>query len=401
VSIAFLLIVLFTIVNIFNIKPFVRWCTVKPVYEEKLFSALIAEIIILCLTVAGVAFDDRKSISKVRDEAVRTLELSLDAWEAASRSWLNEPSGLSHSGLQSQDSDEPILIGVDDEESAVFVLETRAGRFPLVRSLLVLETPDGESVADDLEAITYDGSQYYYAISSHRLLGEKKKAKRSRRLLQFEIPSKKWHDGYHKIVVNFASTWDLTSLPAGRQNLEEFLNEQGITVKDWKLASDSWPKYGLEIEGLAYYGGKLFIGLKWPLDSEKGLLVTYRVKDQIFEDVCRLDLRESDDQEPHGISALAVYGERLIVASNPPQKVDKESSPASAQYYGQSRLWAFSISEMSQDEPMCLNGLRGAYIALGPNDRDAKLEGIAVSGSSLYLAFEGDKPYFHRIELPQ
>lgn len=390
VAAAFAVITVLTIVNIFNIRPVVSWFTVSPRFENRLFSALIVEIIVMCLAVAGSVFDDRRDLVSEKQKAETGLELSLEAWESASRSWMNEPSGLSQSGLNDSDSVGPVLVGVDDEESAVFVLHTQPGHFPLVRALLVLVGKDGKAAAEDLEAITYDGSRYYYALASHRQLGDNKKARNSRKLLKFKIPSDSWQDGYEDIVIE--SSTDLTSLPNDQIGLEQFLSDNGVVVTGWHKKGELPQQYGLEIEGIVYYGGQLYFGLRWPLDSDKALLLSYSIGDQKFNWIRRLDLKA------HGISALAVSGEDLIVTSNPPQKVDIEKDPASAQYYGKSRLWRFSIARLAFEGVEGLPALEGERLSLVPKP-DAKLEGIAAVGSELFLTFDGEKPYFASIQL--
>lgn len=390
VAIAFAAITVLTLVNIFNIKPFVSWFPVNSRFENKLFSVLVVEIIVMCLALAGTALNDRDEIVEDKQKAEAALELSLIAWESASRSWMNEPSGLSDSGLKDPSSDGPVLVGVDDEESAVFVLRTGQGHFPLVRALLTLKGKDGKKAAEDLESITWDKERYYYALASHRQLGDSKAARNSRKLLKFEIASDSWQDGYEDIAVE--SSVDLTSLPSGERGLEEFLADNGIVVAGWDKKGEPPHPYGLEIEGMAHHHGELFFGLKWPLDSDKALLLSYNISDQKFSGIHRLDL------DGHGITALANSQGHLFVASNPSGKVNIENDPASAQFYGNSRLWRFSMDDLKQRERMGSISLKGTELNL-ESKLDAKLEGIASILPVLFLAFDGERPYFDKAQL--
>jgi hypothetical protein len=50
------------------------------------------------------------------------------------------------------------------------------------------------------------------------------------------------------------------------------------------------------------------------------------------------------------MSALTISDDILYIASNPPQKVKLDHDPASAQYYGHSRLWRLPIGRA-----ICIN----------------------------------------------
>ncbi len=392
---AFLVITVLTIGNVFNFAPIVRNFPVKPRFEDHLFKALVIEIIAICLTVAGAYFDDRRELVKERDEANATLELTLNSWEGISRVWMDEPSGSSTSGLTDPASEGAVLVGVDDEESALFVLNTKDGHFPLVRSYIELVGSNGKAIADDLEAVTYDGSKYYYAIASHRLTGKASKARKVRRLLKFEIPEE-WESGYSKVVVT--SPTDLTDLPEGGVELDTLLRQAGVDLTNWRSDKVDPPHpFGLEIEGIVYSGGTLFIGLKWPLDNEAALLLGYNISSESFSWIRRLKLT-GEDGLPQGITGLAINGDHLLVASNPPQKVDVDHDPGSVKYYGKSKLWAFPLAVFEttgNQEP-----LDGTPVFLAVQD-NTKLEGIASEGNKLYLSFEGDRQVFRIVDLPE
>ena len=119
---AFAVVVVLTLINIFNIKPLLSYCEAPDSIKDKLFTLLIVEIIAIGITAAGAYIGNKGKIIKEKNKIEDTLKLSLDAWRAASKAWINEPSGLSRSGLESSDELGELLIAVDDEESAVFLL---------------------------------------------------------------------------------------------------------------------------------------------------------------------------------------------------------------------------------------------------------------------------------------
>lgn len=300
VMLAFTTITFLTIVVIWHIKPFCKYVKVKPRFEDKLFWCLIVEIIVLCLNGAGASLHsiNKDRVSDVKEE----LKLSLGAWETASRIWMSEPSGLSLSGLHDSSNPCKLLVAVDDEESAVFIIDTQHDGFPLVRAELPLSDGKGPLV-EDLEAITYDGTQSYYALASHRLLGDEDKAKRSRKLVKFEIDQDKYLDSKYKLRTE---SIDLTTDPD--PVLGKFLAGHGVDPNNWDTEGNDPHKYGLELEGMAYHGSHLYIGLKWPLDSNNNaLLISYAHLTKRFDGIWRLDLEDKKGTR-HGISALAIRG---------------------------------------------------------------------------------------------
>lgn len=390
VVVAFAVITLLTIINVFNIQPIVESCRAPAKFSNKLFVVLIIEIVGLCLSMAGVVIYEPLKHIEAKQEAEEGLHLSLEAWKKSSMSWMDEPSGLSRSGLKDPNQTGTLLVGVDDEESAVFILQASPDHFPLVRARLTLDP-----TIEDLEAITYDGTRYYYALASHRLTGNEDNAPRTRKLLQVVIPDS-WRDGYGSVSVE--SSIDLTDPPRDATGLatglEEFLRRHQVSVNEnlWQRREPGDQPFALEFEGIAIHGDNLYLGLKYPLDSGNAILLTYSWSAQNFGQYCTLDL------EGQGISDMAVDGSDIILASNPPQNVDKDADRASLQYYGASRLWRFSLEDPAFSGSNC-EGLVGEELTCLKPRPDAKLEGVAVAASELFLAFDGEQPYFDRLPL--
>jgi len=217
----------------------------------------------------------------------------------------------------------------------------------------------------------------------------KVKPDKARKLLKFKISKDIVDAQYGKIVVK--TSFDLASLRGKTQGLGEFLLANQINIERWEKKADSPPLYGLELEGLAYYANKLLIGVKWPTGSDGSLLLAFDIPESKFLWMRKLKLFDVNDTFKHGISGLAVNGDSLFVASNPPLKVDTEKDPSSIKYYGKSKLWQFSLDDIQNGKFDQV--ISGTQIQLAP-EPSAKLEAIAIRNNKIYLGFEGDRTVF-------
>ena len=305
----------------------------------------------------------------VRAWSQPTLTLSEESWEAASRVWFNEPSDLAATALSRQG--QPILLGVDDEESAIFVLQ----RMPGGRHPGIVRVGSFGRRASDLEGLAFDAcSGRGVAIGSHRLAGDEAVTQ-----LIYFVLDEGWQGG-EAPVVRVEDRVDVS------RELGEALDAAGVRVdaEAWRTeapepkrgsrhpdgtARTDYHPYAVEIEGIAYAGGKVTIGLKWPLVDGDALLWEH-VRGAAVSPARRLPLGG------RGITGLAWVGNVLYIAANPPGKEMKhiESGPP----FGLSAIYRM----VPGGRPEPLNRAQAAV-------EGAKLEGIAVLGDELIGAFDG------------
>jgi predicted acylesterase/phospholipase RssA len=291
-----------------------------------------------------------------------TLTLTDESWAEASQVWFNEPSDLAATRLTRQG--QPVLLGVDDEESAIFVLQ----RIPGGSHPGIVRVGGLERAVVDLEGLSLDGcTNAGVAITSHRRLGEDA----VNQLIYFTL-AEGWQGG-DAPVLDESARLDLSG------PLSAALSRAGVTVnpEDWKKEASEpdvpgatgYHPYAVEIEAIAYRPDKVTIGLKWPLHGGKALLWEYA------EGSATASIR-SVDLGGRGITGLAWVGDTLYIAANPPGKERKGVKKGPP--FGQSAIYRMAPNA----EPVDLG--RREAIADG-----AKLEGLAVLGDELIGAFDG------------
>lgn len=287
---------------------------------------------------------------------------------------LHEPSGLTKSHLSKPTN--PIVLAVDDEQHGIFILEGTTKTIKVHGPIRFKFDGFKGKDPDDLEGICYNGTSYF-AITSHRRLGENKQGER--RLVKFNIGTD-WKTKNYAIPLEADDVRDL-SKPLGK-----FLKNHGVIVdqNEWskKYPDDPHP-YALEIEGLACDGGNLFLGLKWPLHKGNALLVEYNwLEKKFIGGVVHLDLGSK------GISGMFYHSDRnlLIVAANPPVKVyDTDGPEVAERYFGSSDLYVFQLEPSTRK--LTLVKKLAKYSRHG-----AKLEGVTIVDNDLWLAYDGRKP---------
>jgi hypothetical protein len=328
------------------------------------FAIWAAVAIVLLLAALTRGREDARVSRLAREQAVLRQEMAaVEArWVESSLSWLREPSGLSVSGLAKDGS--PLLVAVDDEQSGVFVLRPSKAGAGIVRLLRFDDATD----LRDLEGITYvPDEDLYLAIGSHRQLGPA--GSRYRQLTTFSIDAAAWEQPEYRLRV--VETIDLTV--DARPSLQAYLAEHGVHVGRRKWTSgtgDPRQPYELEIEGLAFRAGIVYLGLKWPLAGGDGILLKYSRRDRRFVSFERLPLGG------YGISALSFAADRLLVAANPPGQGQAGLCTAP---YGRSRLYEDGA-----------NGLVELRLGpLGVASECGKLEGVAATED--YVVFAHDQ----------
>ncbi|MEM7306805.1 MAG: hypothetical protein AAF682_09050 [Planctomycetota bacterium] len=295
--------------------------------------------------------------------------------QSAREPLLREPSGLARTSLETADG-RPLVLAVDDELPRVFLLAPDDEGGVKLEGELALDVP-----VTDLEAVAYDARRgFVYAITSHR---------------RFDEPDEMVLVG--RALTPGAETFENRLTPA---LLESGLSAAGIritrdkkgrTLLDgrpwWKKEEKERHPFALELEGAACRDGVLYLGLKFPRVGGDAVLFTLPLPSHPRNPIGairaqRLDLGGA------GITALDYdeVSERLLVASNPAVKPGAAGT-ATSEAYGHSLIHVFAPSNT------------GFYPDGDPIDAgrsDGKLEGLAVVGDELWLAYDGDRPHLLR-----
>ena len=295
----FVLTGLLTLASLFRIpgaaKPLVE---LDPGHQTRLVNALLLEVIASVIALGGIGIDRyRQGIERLEAATNRALQLDV--------SRLHEPSGLTRTNLVGAEGS-AVALAVDDEQSGVFLIEVRRDRM-LVHGAIRYDSWAQEG-PDDTEGVCFDDG-YYYVITSHRRFG--KDQTDERRLLRFRIADHQWREDLYQIRVLPENVRDVG------QALVTFLGEGGVTV-----AEDDWAvrrrgrrhPFALEVEGLACFGNRLVLGLKWPVHDGAALMAVYDWSTEQF-----VGKPVQVDFDGMGISSLA-YVEELdiwLVAANP------------------------------------------------------------------------------------
>jgi len=359
-----------TLLSITRIGKSTQLITVDEKYRNTLFRTLLLEIVALVLTLGWFGVDIVKDSSR-KEKEISQWKVSVEEWVSASQSWIKEPSGLCKSDLRGSDIRRaPFALAVDDDEPDIFVIGSIMEELGVVKTLSF-----DKYEPNDLEAICWDETKWYYAATSHRCIAGGYDL--TRMLLRFIIDPRRWRDPEYELV---PESRDISEV------LYDYLKDSCGVLVDRELWSGKsipkpqWHPYALEIEGLTFRNGNLLIGLKWPLsDKDNAILVAYNWETNAITDHSMLDLNGK------GISALSYDSEKntLIVIANPPEKERTNDKQDYKMYLGESVGYVFNWP-VNLDEPSFSHKMAGvAY----PN---SKLEGIAqVAEDELWLAYDG------------
>lgn len=351
---------------------------IEPKYLNALVFSFLLEIVGIVVGFGAVLFDARAQVPG----PAPSIELFPSVQAQLAQSAMNEPSGLTACALEGYtDSQSPFALGVDDEENEVFVICKQGNALGIVRALpLALEgEPEGMLAVRDLESITWDGSETYYAAGSHRSLSAGEVG--TRKLLRFTVDPEHWTDRDYRILCEPRDV----SIPLGA-----FLETQGVPIDEelWSKKSeacDDWHPWALEIEGLAVSDGKLLCGLKWPLTSEgRAIVVEYDWEKDAFTRSWFLPLDKG-----RGISELTLDPARheLWVVGNPPAK-ERDGEPGDVHaLMGESVVYVFA---WGGETPRVKRKVANMAKEL------SKLEGLAIvprptGGTELWLGYDGPK----------
>jgi hypothetical protein len=285
-----------------------------------------------------------------------------DAWATASAVELDEPSGIVPLGEVAPWTSfdrwrPPLLVAVDDDEADLFVLRVLDESLGKYGVLERLNLGFNRSRLNDLEAVTYDPTaRRYWAVTSHR--SGRGDQKRQRHLLEFSFD---WYSGNPRPVVQ-------SDVDLGEALVKRLKASSGLDDELWSNAEPS--RYALEVEGLAARDGRLTIGLNWPLWGDDAIVLEYDTRERSLGSARRLPLKHGETA--HGVSALVWHGQDLWVAANPPDKGRRDSINHAS--------WLF----------VCRGS--GVLERADVREPNTRLEGLAITGDRLVVAYEGRRP---------
>lgn len=291
---------------------------------------------------------------------------------------LREPSGLVATSLRDAEG-RPLVLAIDDELPRLHLLTAVEGEVRVERTI-DLTTP-----VDDLEALAFDAARgLVYAVASHRRHDEPAEAVIVRRALDADAPE----EALHLSPAAIAAALEKVGVAVQR-------GKRGRLKLDgrawWRKDEDERHAYAFEIEAAACAGDDLLLGVKVPLAPDGAALVLAVALDALpapgapdlgvtLPEGALRALRA--DLGGHGATAMCVdpaTGE-LWIASNPADKPGRGGATA-ADAYGRSRLTRFRRASDAL-EPV------GTPHDLGR--AGAKLEGLAVVGAEVWLAYDGE-----------
>ena len=151
----------------------------------------------------------------------------------------------------------------------------------------------------------------------------------------------------------------------------------------------------LDVEGLFFNAGDMYLGLKEPLSEQRAVILRIAGIDDVFDrnsldegDVQiwkSLDLRDRESGRPAGISDLHFHDGKLLVLSYAPPEA---GSPGR----GDGNLWAYDLQEDSlshmrrledlKPEGITFNPTRNAYLVTFDHGRDQPSQFLELEGLS-------------------
>lgn len=341
------------------------------------------------------------------------LDEAAQAWANASARILDEPSGLAPTRLQR--GDEPVLaLAVDDEVGEIFLLQSLGVDRIGVSYVLLQE----EREINDLEAACFDG-RFHYVVTSHRDVNDSKEMA----ILRFELLDGTYEKSGHEIEVKQFARSDRAQIewldglklaldPPGGPRLAAVGpagDDSTVNGRIWRNGDEANAHpYAFEIEGAACGREKLWLGLLYPAAPSGNPIVlehdliedTGLTKPIAYELEIPSDIRLRADEEDtlagryqYGISAMAFDADtgRLLVAVNPSAKGDdlRRNGVDPAHTHGKSRILWYDLQD-------------GSFVGRGDfllPESDSKLEGLAVTGGDLWLAYEGQRTVMLRVPI--
>ena len=303
----------------------------------------------------------------------KALELASSDFADGFYAVFTEPSGLVSTCLSSELAP-PIFLAIDDEISfPILLTQIQDNLIPMTRRL-------AGAGFDDLEVVTVirqpDCKDWrYFIMTSHRQYEEKNET----RVFRFGLTESQSELGTYdqlepekfslrKGILDYLQQEDLFSV------FDDGNEGRIIEGIDWnEKHSGRDQEFALEIEGATVVGNNFWVGLKYPLKQGKAVLLRYD-RDEMLKAKKgpKPKAHQIIDLSGRGISAMTSIDDVVYVASNP---------TSSKSVYRESYIHKFKVENENWIST-------GAPVQIYTSQ--AKLEGLAIHGDNLWMAFDGD-----------
>lgn len=272
---------------------------------------------------------------------------------------------------------ENLFLASSDEEHKLTLWSLDEQEKPTVVSYLDLSVPlaDGNVLhLDDLEDITWDRCDTYYAVSSHRhLLPQEDTARRKKShgtecaLVRFQLDRVQ-----NRIVISNPTmiTQDLLS-KIRALGLFHSIDWQTSKMFSWRALVKTWQ---LDIEGLACVDGKLLLGFKDPIEQGRATILSYDLATD------ELSLAARPDLAGHGILGLHYdpRSDSLFVLSNDPIK----------HHFGDSCLWIGTRD--APDTDWSFSAQRKVILESASRKTHRKASGLTIHQGKVAVCFDSE-----------
>jgi hypothetical protein len=179
-----------------------------------------------------------------------------------------------------------------DELNALQPVSIKSGKLIAIDKKIVLGSYDHEN---DIEGLTHDGN-HFFAVGSHGLSRKKNRYQKSR---------------YKIFKIQTDLEGNLISL--NKSSLESILSQSSILSQFYKkkLASN-----GINIEGLAFHEGQIFVGFRSPIINGKAQFISFDSK-KFWNNEKDVDLKhyEVNLNDDRGIRSFEFKNNKLYIIS--------------------------------------------------------------------------------------
>ncbi|MES2526500.1 MAG: DUF3616 domain-containing protein [Bdellovibrionota bacterium] len=207
----------------------------------------------------------------------------------ASDEFIPEASGSAKVG-------ESLVIAGDEEPKALWVKKEN-----------VLKKIKIQGAAwDDMEGLATLNDQQFFGITSHSLTKKGKQRPEREQLFLFSLGEK----------ISLQKTWSM------RADILTFLEKHYANVLDMNEVRTASPdEGGLNIEGMTYAGGKLYLGLRSPITSQGNAIVLVLSNPAVNPE---LSETFTVNLEEKGIRGLETHAEKIVILSGSKNDVDEK-----------------------------------------------------------------------------
>lgn len=192
--------------------------------------------------------------------------------------------------------DGTLVISGDEEPKALWI-----------RKNDVLEKVKVKGAAwDDMESLATLDETRFFGMTSHSLTKKGKQKPEREQLFLFSLEDK----------ITVLKSWSL------RENILKFLEKNYGTVLDMNEVRTASPdEGGLNVEGMTYFGNKLYIGLRSPITSNGQAIVLVLSNPTERPEVTESFTVNLDEK---GIRGLETKSDKLVVLSGSKNDVDEK-----------------------------------------------------------------------------